>query len=109
VLANLEDRDDPWMVEPGGRLGLCMEAAYFFLVGELSSQDQLQGHDSIQTDLPCFEDHPHSAAGDLVKELIIAEAAQMRTRAAARSLSGWIGERCNHGRRIIRGRNRVQG
>ena len=42
VLADLEDRHDPRMVEVGGRLGLGVEALDVGLVGELAGEDHLE-------------------------------------------------------------------
>ena len=73
-LANFVDGHDRGMVEAGGSLGLGTETANLGVVGELTGQDHLEGDHAIQAELPCLEHHAHATAGDLAKDLIVAEA-----------------------------------
>ena len=75
VLADLEDRHDPRMIEVGRRLGLGMEAPDVGLVGELAGQDHLECDGPVEAHLPGLEDDAHAAAGDLADDLVIAEVA----------------------------------
>ena len=75
VLADLEDRHDPRMVEVGGGLGLGVEAFDVGLVGELAGEDHLERDGPVEAHLPGLEHDPHSAAGDLADDLVVAEVA----------------------------------
>ncbi len=73
VLADLEDRDDPGMVEVGGGLGLAAEPAEVLLRGEPAVGDHLQSEDAVEAHLPGREDDAHPAPAELAHQLIIAE------------------------------------
>ena len=78
VLANLEDRHDPRMVQVGGRLGLGMESLDVVVVGKLAGQDHLERDGAIEAHLPGPEHDAHAAAGDLADDLVVAEIADVR-------------------------------
>src|SRR5262249_31635939 len=75
VLANLEDRYDPRMVEMRGGLGLGVEPFDIILIGELPGQDHLESTRAVQADLAGSEHHAHAAAGQLAVDLVIAKVA----------------------------------
>ncbi len=75
VLANLEDRHDPRMVQVGGRLGLGMEALHVCVVGELTGEDHLERDCPVEAHLTGPEHHAHAAAGDLAEDFVVAEVA----------------------------------
>src|SRR5262245_61231260 len=75
VLADLEDRHDPRMVEVGRRLGLGVEPPHVGLVSELAGEDHLQANVPVETHLPGPEDDAHAAARDLADDLVVAEVA----------------------------------
>ena len=60
IPADLEDRHDVGVVEPGDRLGLVLEAADLVGRGEPRGPDHLQGHRAIQAELPGLVDDPHA-------------------------------------------------
>ena len=73
MLAHLVDRHDVRVVEVGHGLGLDAEPVDIGRAGEPAGQDHLQGHHTVQADLPRLVDDPHPAAGDLLKQLVVAE------------------------------------
>ncbi len=73
VLADLEDRNDAWMVEVGGRLGFGVEPSDFSLIGKLAGEDHLERNRAVEAHLPGAEDDPHAAAGDLANDLVVPE------------------------------------
>ena len=75
VLADLEDRHDPRMVEVGRRLGLGVEALDVGVVGELAGEDHLERDGPVEAHLPGLEDDTHAAAGELADDLVVAEVA----------------------------------
>ena len=76
VLADLVDRHDAGMVEVGRGLGLGAEPRDVGLVGELPGQDHLEGDGPVEAQLPGLVDDAHAAAGDLAKQLVVAEATE---------------------------------
>ena len=62
VLAHLEDRHDPRMIEVGRRLGLGVEPLDVDVVGELAGKDHLERHGPVEAHLPGQEDDAHAAA-----------------------------------------------
>ena len=72
-VADLEDRDDPRMVEPGGGLRLAAEAGQIGLRGELAAKEHLHRDGAPQAPLPGPVDDPHAAAADLLEEVVVAE------------------------------------
>ncbi len=80
VLADLVDRYDPRVIEPGGGLGLQVKPPDVHLVGELARQDHLERHRAIQADLAGAVDDAHAAAGDLGEQLVVAEVADLARR-----------------------------
>ncbi len=75
MLPDLEDGDDPGMVEVGGRLGLGVEPPDRGLVGELAGADHLQGDLAVEADLIGLEHDAHAAVGHLPDDLVVAEVA----------------------------------
>ena len=75
MLTHLEDRDDPRVVEVGGRLGLDVEAFDIGLGGELAGEDHLQRDGAVEANLPRPVDDAHAAPGDLLEQLVVAEVA----------------------------------
>src|SRR5262249_7368588 len=68
VLPDAEDRHDVGVVQPGGSLGLALEAL------NLSSVDERPGRQDLERDLPAepfllgLVDHAHSTAADLAND-----------------------------------------
>ncbi len=65
MLPDLEDLHDVGVLEPGHRLGLDAHAEQpcGFRMG--TGQDQLEGHHSVQGDLPGTVHDPHAAPAEL--------------------------------------------
>src|SRR5262249_38117534 len=73
VLADLEDRYDPRMVEIRSGLSLVVKAPHIRFVRQFACPDHLQSDFAIQADLPGLVDDAHTAMGDFAEDLIIAE------------------------------------
>ncbi len=73
VLPDLEDGHDSVMVELGGRLGLLAEPPELLVRCQGAGQDHLQRDRAPQALLPRQVHHTHTAAGDLLDHLVIAE------------------------------------
>jgi hypothetical protein len=73
VFADLVDRHDVRVIQPGGRLRLQLEAADGARRGQALAQDHLQGHGAVQRHLAGPEDDAHTAAGDLFQQLVAGE------------------------------------
>ena len=69
VLADVIHAGDILMVEPGGRLGLDVEAAAGLVVGPLSPRQYLQGHFAVEHGVAGTEHGPHASAADIFQEL----------------------------------------
>jgi hypothetical protein len=65
--ANLVDRNNVWMIEMGRGFGLGSKTPYFYIRGELAREDELEGHDAIETQMSGAKDDAHSAAANLGK------------------------------------------
>ncbi len=77
VLADLVDWDNVGMVEMGGGLGLALEALHVLVGGQLSGEDHLKGHGSVEADLAGLVDDAHAAAGNLFLQLIVAKVTRL--------------------------------
>ena len=73
VLADLMDGHDVHMLQIGGCFGFRMKPLDVLCGGQLSGQDHLDGHDPVEARLSGFVDHPHSAAGNLFEQFVVAE------------------------------------
>ena len=74
MLADLVDRHDVGVVHLGGGLGLDPEPLHVGRGGELAGADHLQGDDPLEAGLPGLVDDAHAAVGDLLEQLVIADA-----------------------------------
>ncbi len=63
------------VVQPRDGLGLVLESAPLVVGGEHLGPQHLQGHESVQADLPGHVDDTHGAAAQLPDELVVAEVA----------------------------------
>ena len=80
VLADLEDRHDVGVVQPGRGAGLAAEPLLDQPVaGHLPRQD-LQRHPAAQRDLLGLVDHAHAAPADLAEDPVVADLPQGRIR-----------------------------
>src|SRR5262249_44994607 len=75
VLADLVDLDDVGVLEPGGGLGLGLEAGQVVRAAEVAGQDHLQGHQPAQAALAGRVAPPHTAAAQLLKQLVVPDPA----------------------------------
>ena len=66
-LADLDDRYDVWVIEPGGGLGFDAKSLDFGIRGQLSRQNHFHCHDAVERYLARLVNHPHSAAGNLLQ------------------------------------------
>jgi hypothetical protein len=73
-LPDMVDRNDVGMIEAGYGLGFAAEAGQRLVRIALIPQDAFQGDDASGKRFPGAIDYPHPAAGDLVKNLVIANA-----------------------------------
>src|SRR5262249_29850195 len=60
VLAETEDAHNPWMIEPGGRLGFSVEPIVGFLIREGTGSDELDRARLIQTHVPRAVNNAHA-------------------------------------------------
>ena len=67
VFADLVDRHDVGVVQVRGRFGLCLESLDERCRRQHSTDDGLQGHHPVQTDLTRFVHDAHAPAGDLAE------------------------------------------
>jgi hypothetical protein len=74
VLPDLVNRHNVRMVQVGRHLGLAAKACHFARGGQLTGQDHLQSDDAVEALLPRPIDDAHAAAGDLVEQLVVADA-----------------------------------
>jgi hypothetical protein len=72
MFTHLVDRYDVGMIEPAGGLCLALKTVPLRFAGELAGQNHLQRHDAAQRRLTGPVDHPHSAAGDFLQQLVAA-------------------------------------
>ena len=91
VLADLEDRHDAGVVQLSRRLRLLPKPLHRFAGGQLPGQDQLDGDQPVQSPLPRPVDDPHSPAGDLRQQLVVAELRQhpCRIKWSGKSMTPW--------------------
>src|SRR5262249_39320683 len=73
ALADVVDRQDVWVVEPGRRAGLGPEAAYLLLRGQAAAQHDLQGDDPLEAGVAGPVDDAHAAAAQLLQQAVVAE------------------------------------
>src|SRR5262249_46630342 len=76
VLADLEDRDDPGVIQIRRRFGLGVEALDVGLMSKLAGEDHLERHLAVEAHLPGLEDHGHAPAGQLASDRVVAEIAE---------------------------------
>ncbi len=74
-LADLEDRHDVGVVEPGDGLGLVLEPADLVGGGEPGGLDHLQSHRAVEAELPGLVDDPHAPFAQDALQLVVAEVA----------------------------------
>jgi hypothetical protein len=70
VLADLENRHNVGMIQPGCGLGLAAETLQIGGRGEWSGAQHFQGHDALEGDVPGAVHHSHAATGDFHEQLI---------------------------------------
>ena len=99
MLADFVNGHNVRVVQPPGRFSLNVKALDQRRRGQLSGQNHLQRHRTIEAHLPGAIDHPHAAASDFFDQLIVAEIAQgaisdcgmstLRSSHEVRALSGF--------------------
>ena len=72
-LSHLIDRHNPWVVELGRRLGLATKPTDVGSAGEIPTQQHFDGHGPTEALLGGLVDHPHTAAADLLDQLVLTE------------------------------------
>ena len=78
IPADLEDRHDVGVVEPGDRLGLVLKPAVIIVAGKLGRLDHLQGDRAVEADLTGLVNDPHAALAQHALQLVVAEVAYRR-------------------------------
>ena len=73
VLANLEHRNDPGVIEVGGGSGFGAESFNRCGRSQFAGEDHLQCDDAIEFGLPGFVNDPHAAASDHFDQLVLAK------------------------------------
>ena len=81
TLAHIEDRHDPRMVEPGRGFGLATKSGEIGPAGEVAAQEHFEGDRAAEALLRGAVDDAHTAAADLLDQLVIAEGGRKRRRA----------------------------
>ena len=79
VFAHSEDRHDVGVVQPGGGLGLAMEADQDLGVVQAVASQHLQGHATAQRLLLGFVHDPHPAPADFPQQAEVPQPLQQRT------------------------------
>ncbi len=75
MLADFIDGHNVGMIEVARGLGFLVEAAHVLRAGQLPSQDHLQGHGTVETDLTRAVDDAHTSTGNLGLQFVVAEVA----------------------------------
>ena len=78
LLADAVDGHDVGVVQPGGGLGLPMEAPQPLRLQQGVRRQHLQGDVAPQRFLLGFVHHAHAAAADLAQDAVVAESLQLR-------------------------------
>jgi hypothetical protein len=82
IIAEVVNRDDVGVVEPGDRPGFALETHPHFLVINGSAHHDLDGHVALEKSVMREVDHPHAASADQTANRVLAQ------------LTGW--ERLGH-------------
>ncbi len=98
VFADLIHRDDARVVEHGHGFGLILESAQFVVAGQNPRTHHLEGHRSVERDLPGLVHDAHTAAAQFTQDLVVAEVADRRTLGQAVAISAFgVSGRLNSG------------